>query len=115
MVWPSRSLILCARERLKEDCFCLNCHFCRCELDLRSEHEQQQYDKQWYAGFSIRVSLSPVITSASMDKERCVPVHSPFSLIWKRISHVDSIQAKAHAHSNKLPYSQYGGKLNFIL
>ena len=50
-----------------------------------------------------------------MDKERCVPVHSAFSLIWKRISHVDSIQAKAHAHSNKLPYSQYGGKLNFIL
>ena len=48
-----------------------------------------------------------------MDKERFVPVNSPFSLIWKRISHVDSIQAKAHAHSNKLPYSQYGGKLSF--
>ena len=59
------------------------------------------------------MSLSPVITSASMDKERCVPIHSAFSLIWKRISHVDSIQAKAHAHSNKLPYSQYGGKLSF--
>ena len=59
------------------------------------------------------MSLSPVITSASMDKERCVPVHSAFSRIWKRISRVDSIQAKAHAHSNKLPYSQYGGKLSF--
>ena len=49
-----------------------------------------------------------------MDKERCVLVHSAFSLIWKRISHVDSIQAKAHAHSNKLPYSQYGGKLSYL-
>ena len=51
---------------------------------------------------------------ASMDKEGCVPIHSAFSLIWKRISHVDSIQAKAHAHSNKLPYSQYGGKLSYL-
>ena len=65
-------------------------------------------------GFSIKVSLSTVITSASMGKERRVPVHSAFSLIWKRISHVDSIQAKAHAHSNKLPYSQYGGKLSYL-
>ena len=61
------------------------------------------------------MSLSPVITSAPMDKELCVLVHSAFSLIRKRISHVDSIQAKAHAHSNKLPCSQYGGELSFIL
>ena len=60
------------------------------------------------------MSLSLVITSASLDKERCVPVRSAFSLIWKRINHVDSIQAKAHAHSDKLPYSQYGGKLSYL-
>ena len=49
-----------------------------------------------------------------MDQESCVPAHSAFSLILKRISHVDSIQAKAHAQGNKLPYSQYGGKLNYL-